>query len=58
MVEDRGGMLGGASVRGITVCSKVPSGTDGSGVEGNRMEGVLEVSFELMDGLWSWPMRS
>lgn len=37
---------------------EVPAGTDGSGVEGNKMEVVLEVSFELMDGLWSWPMRS
>lgn len=58
MAEDRGGMLGGASVYGMTVCSEVPSSTDGSGVEGNKMEVVLEVSFELMDGLWSWPTRS
>lgn len=47
MVED-----GRHAAYGMTVCSEVPSSTDSSGVEGNRMEVVLQVSFELTDG-WS-----
>lgn len=46
MVED-----GRHAVWGMTACSEVPSSTDSSGVEGNRMEVVLQVSFEQMDGL-------
>lgn len=58
MVEDRGGMLGATLVYKMTVCSEVPSSIDDPGVEGNKMEVVLEVSFELMDALCSWPGRS
>lgn len=53
MVED-----GRHAVHGMTVCSEVPSSTDSSGVEGNRIEVVLQVSFEQMDGLWSWPVKN
>lgn len=48
MVEDRVAVLRGASIYQTTVCSEVPSSTDGSGIEGNKMELVLEVSVELM----------
>lgn len=58
MAEERGGRLGGAFVYEVIVCSKVPPSTGDSGVEGSKMKVFLEVSFELMDDLWSWPVRS